>query len=174
MVGLGIAYYERVYGGLASYVVAEAVLDGKATEEHLQVLRANPYLSENVALLLLHMKLKTWDVEKDSPVPSFENIYSQALLYALSSAGDRFQPLFALFGRQHDFQTNGSDVYLEVKVDKSSVKLPLPGPIRFSRGQFIFPPRYHALLARQEAFVDRYADYVLGNREDMVSVVLQR
>ena len=47
ILGLAIAYYERIYGGFVALAMAEDILGGVAHERHAQLLNANPYLREN-------------------------------------------------------------------------------------------------------------------------------
>ena len=175
MMALAIAYYSRIYGGMTALAIAEAILSDKADERHSKVLLNNPYLAENTALLLLHLKRQTWNLEAESSRPSFENIYSQALLHARTEEANRFMPLYALFGRDHSFISNEEGkIGFDVEIGDAHAFLPLPPPIRLSKGQFIFPPRYHALTNRQNLLIDTYIDYRLGSLDDLANVVLQR
>ena len=175
MLALGIAYYSRIYGGITALALAEDLLSGIAHETHRTALRGNPYLADNVALVLLHLKRETWNLEAGSSRPSFELIYTQALIHAQSKVANRFEPLYALFGRNHNFAVNDEGkVGLEVVIAEASVLLPLPPPIRLSKGQFVFPPRYNSLIARQNHFVDTYVGYRLGGDTSVAIVALQR
>lgn len=175
MLALAIAYYSRTYGGITALALAEDLLSVKAHETHRKALHGNPYLAENVALVLLHLKRKTWNLEAGASRPSFELIYTQALIHAQSEVANRFEPLYALFGRNHNFAVNDEGkVGLEVIIGEASVLLPLPPPIRLSKGQFVFPPRYYSLIARQNHFVDTYVDYRLGGDTSLAIVALQR
>ena len=83
--------------------------------------------------------------------------------------------MYALFGRDHNFAVNDEGkVSLEVVIDEASVSLPLAPPIRLSKGQFVFPLRYNALVARQTHFVDAYVSYRLGRSAPIAIVALQR
>ena len=62
MLALAIAYYSRIYGGITSLALAEDILSGIAHATHRTALRSNPYLAENVALVLLHRKRETWNM----------------------------------------------------------------------------------------------------------------
>ncbi len=175
VIGLAKAYYGRVYGGLTALIFAEHILAGTAGEEHFGVLIRNKYLAENVALVLLHRIRDTWDIESQFSTPPFEAVYNQALLYARSPNPDRFVPLYALFGEEHDFvahEKNGIGIGVEI-IDKILV-LPLPLPMRTAEGRFVFPPRYYELHALQQSLVDRYLDFELGLDEVIARIVLQR
>ena len=175
MLALAIAYYSRIYGGITALALAEDILSGIVHETHRTAIRGNPYLAENAALVLLHLKCKTWNLEAGSSRPSFELIYAQALVHARSEVANRFEPLYALFGRDHNFAVNDEDkVGLEVVIGEASILLPLPPPIRLSKGQFVFPPRYNLLIARQNHFVDAYVGYRLGRDTSLAIVTLQR
>ena len=175
MMGLAIAYYSRIYGGITALALAEDIRSDKADKRHETALRNNPYLAENTALLLLHLERGAWNLESEFSRPSFEDVYSQALLHARSEAANRFMPLYALFGRNYTFTSNDDGkIGLSVRIGDADAFLPLSPPIRLSKGQFMFPPRYHALTNRQDLFINAYVDYRLGSRSSLVSVVLQR
>ena len=175
MMALAIAYYSRIYGGITALATAEDILSDKADGRHSTALRNNPYLAENTALLLLQRKRQPWEQGVEPSRPSFENIYNQALLHARSEATNRFTPLYTLFGRDYPFASNDeSKVGLSVKIGDADVFLPLPPPIRLSKGQFIFPQRYYVLTDQQDLFIDAYVDYRLGTQSSLASVVLQR
>ena len=176
MMALAIAYYSRIYGGITALAIAEDILSGEADNRHSTALHNNPYLAENTALLLLHRKRQPWNPETGSSRPSFEDIYSQALLHARRSrATNRFMPLYALFGRDHTFIPGDEGrIGLRLNIDAADVFLPLPPPISLSKGQFVFPPRYHALANRQDSLIEAYVDYYLGSRDSLASTVLQR
>ena len=175
MMGLAMAYYARTYGGIAALAVAEDILSGSANEMHIKALANNPFLAENAALLLLHLKRGSWNLAEDRSSPSFENMYAQALLHARSEAETRFDPLLALFGREHDFSTSDEGtVGFSIAVDDGFAFLPLPPPIRLYEGSFTMPVRYHALGARQDRLLDKYFDYQMGKNMQLAIVVLQR
>ena len=183
MIALAIAHYSRTYGGITALALAEDILSGAVDEtvlsgvaEETQHPRrlADPYLAENTALLLLHMKRKTWNLQVPPSRPTFENIYTQALVHALSETTHRFEPLYALFGREHSFEIDKDEVGLKVQIGKTVAFLPLPPPIRQSNGQFVFPPRYFALIARQNRLVNTYLDYDLGSLSELALIALQR
>ena len=174
-IGLAIAHYSRVYGGITALAIAEDIRSEKADKRHETALRNNPYLAENTALLLLYLERGAWKLESEFSRPSFEDVYSQALLHARSEAANRFMPLYALFGRRHAFTSNDeAKIGLSVRIGDAEAFLPLPPPIRLSKGQFIFPPRYYALTDRQNLFINAYVDYELGKRNSLANIVLQR
>jgi hypothetical protein len=132
--------------------------------------------------VLLHLIRGRWDFGTDTPRPTFASRYTQAYLHArgeqayLHARGeteDRFEPLYALFGRTYPFGlTAKGDVGLVLSIDKQQIVLPLPAPMRLAEGTFVFPPRHEILLARRERLIERYLDYQFGRDKDLVSVVL--
>ena len=165
----------RTYGGIAALAIAEDILSGGANRIHEIVLANNPFLAENTALLLLHLKRGSWNLAAEHSTPSFQNIYAQALLHARSETEIRFEPLFALFGREHRFSVNDKGkVGLNIIIGDGSAFLPLPPPIRLSEGKFTLPTRYHSLGVRQDRLIDKYFDYQLGKNKQLSIVVLQR
>ena len=175
MIGLAMAYYSRTYGGIAALAIAEDILSGAANKTHQTVLANNPYLAENTALLLLHLKRGLWNLTEEQSIPSFENIYAQALLHARSASKTRFDPLFALFDREHGFSVNDKGrVGFNISIDDGSAFLPLPPPMRLFEGEFSLPPRYLSLVARQDRLINKYFDYQLGKNEKLSIVILQR
>ena len=175
MIGLARAYYSRTYGGIAALAIAEEIFSGEANTGHRIVLAKNPFLAENTALLLLRMKRGSWGLTAEQSTPSFENIYAQALIHALSDEKTQFDPLFALFGRDHEFSVNDEGkVGFYIHIDDGSVFLPLPPPIRLFEETFIMPARYFLLDTRLDRLIDKYFDYEVGKNEKLSVVVLQR
>ena len=174
MIGLAIAYYSRTYGGITALAIAEDILSGAADDTHRTVLRNNPYLAENTALLLLHLKRDTWNLMAGQVRPTFESNYTQALLHARSESDTWSDPLYALFGRNHSFAIDDDGkVGFSIAMSGGDAFLPLPPPTRLVEGKFIFPPRYLALIERQDRLIDRYFDYQLGKDKELAVVILQ-
>jgi len=174
MMTLAVAYHTRNHGGLTALAVAEDIREGRADSRHTRILTNNPYLAENTANVLLHLIRGRWDFGVDTSRPSFASRYMQAYLHALGDTEDRFEPLYALFGRKYPFGLTATkgDVGLVLSIDKQEIVIPLPAPMRLAEGTFVFPPRREVLLARRERLVERYLDYQFGRDKELVSVVL--
>ncbi|UCI30801.1 hypothetical protein [Mesorhizobium sp. B4-1-4] len=173
MMTLAVAYHTRNHGGLTALAIAEDVREGRADNKHSRILANNPYLAENTANVLLHLIRGRWDFEADPSRPPFVDRYTQAYLYARGGAEDRFEPLYALFGRTYPFGlTAKGDVGLILSIDKQEIMIPLPAPTRLAEGTFVFPPRREVLLAWREKLIERYLDYQFGHDKELASIVL--
>ena len=85
---LGVAYENRLHGGLTAWIIADDIQEGRADDDHQRILEANPYLAENVAMILLK-------AAREAPVVgvSLENRHAQAILHARAKAAFLFGPL---------------------------------------------------------------------------------
>jgi len=171
---LALASQYRIYGQVTALGAAEDIAQGRAGRDHLSVLGNNPYLAENVATVLLHLKRNTWDLEDGITGPRFEDRYTQALLYARGETSTRFEPLYALFGRDHAFGLDKEGIpSLELSVDGQIANLRLPAPKQLVEGRFLYPPRVYALRARKDGLVDRRLDYEFGAEKNLALSILE-
>ncbi|MGO8058268.1 hypothetical protein ACC716_08630 [Rhizobium johnstonii] len=172
MFTLAIAYNNRMHGGLTAFAVAEDMRDNRTDANHVRLLANDPYLAENAMNLYLHF---TAEQAKELVVPSFSDRYAQAFLYAKANGEDRFEPLYALFGRKFDFAiSEDGRPEMIVKVGQQSVRAALPAPERFADITFVFPPRYNALVGTRQRLIERYLDYQFGADAELAEIVLQR
>ncbi|MCF6110345.1 hypothetical protein [Mesorhizobium muleiense] len=173
MMTLAVAYHTRNHGGLTALAVAEDIREGRAGGNHARILANNPYLAENTANVLLHLIRGTWDFEANTSRPPFASRYTQAYLHARGETEDRFEPLYALFGRAYPYGlTAEGNAGLVLSIDSQEIVIPLPAPMRLEEGTFVFPPRREVLLARRERLIERYLDYRFGSDKELVLVVL--
>lgn len=171
MFSLAIAYNNRMHGGLTAYAITEDVREGRTDEKHIRLLANNPYVAENTANVYLHFIA---DQNQDRAAPPFSDRYTQAFLYAKGIDDNRFEPLYALFGRRFDFSiADDGRVQMTVRSGDKFAAIPLPAPERFASGAFVFPPRYTALVATRQQLIERYLDYQFGADADLAAIVLQ-
>ena len=164
LMNLGIAYENRLSGGLISWIIAEDINSGKATSVHQGILNANPYLAENVAMLLLRGMTNSLEAKV-----SLENRHAQAILHSRSGEPFQFSPFKALYGDGRNFEL---DVYgrpaIIIDVAGSSVALPLPSPAQLGEGRFILPILQDNLSEARDRVVERLIDYELGADADLI------
>ncbi len=172
MFTLAIAYNNRMHGGLTAYAVAEDIRDERADGKHVRLLANNPYLAENMVNIYLHFASQQ---VKEPTTPPFADRYAQAYVHAKENVDDRFEPLYALFGRRFDFAiSEGGRVEMMIKVGDQVTAAPLPAPERFANHSFVFPPRYETLVGTRQRLIERYLDYQFGSDAELASIVLQR
>jgi hypothetical protein len=165
---LGVAYENRLHGGLTALIITNDIQEGIASRPHQRILAANPYLAENVAMILLSSAL-------EAPVVgvSLENRHAQAILHSRAEEAFPFGPFQALYGDARVFKL---DVYgrpaMIVNVDGSDIALPLPGPKQLEEGRFILPIEHSDLLSARERVVERVIDYEIGADADLVRTLV--
>ncbi|MEP0507964.1 MAG: hypothetical protein ABJD38_04515 [Aurantimonas coralicida] len=174
MLTLAIAYYARIHGGVTALAMAEDIRDGRLDDRLVRIAENSPYLAENAAHVYLNMLRGNWPPMPDTAEPSFADKYGQAYVYAqVSNEANRFEPLYALFGRDRPLTlTEQGAVGMQFSVGERNAVLPLPTPVRFAEGSFVYPPRRAALFAQRERMIERYLDYQLGEDTALAAVVL--
>lgn len=165
---VAIAHDQRIHGGLTAAIVADDLLADRATEMHRLLLSANPYVAENTATVLLHHWGETPRLSEGIVGPSFGDRYEQALLHARSGAPNALDPLEALFGRDRRIVLEDGFPVIEIALQNSFVRLPMPGPYQLAEGRFVMPPNYPDLIAARDALLDRFIDYELGKDPDLI------
>ena len=165
---IGVAYENRLHGGLTAWIIAEDIKAGRAGSAHSRILTANPYLAENVAMLLVR-ELAPARTDRIS----LTNLHAQAILHAREEQPFRFGPLKALYGDNQKFQINeyGHPAIL-FKVGNGHIALPLPGPARLEHGSFIQPFEFRSLSEARERVLERFIDYELGSDSELVQALL--
>ena len=120
LMSLGIAYENRLYGGLTARIIADKIREQKpgivrrdndAEKQAIygwyqKILRANPYLAENVAMILLDEAVEPKKSIYENTI-SLELRYTQALVHARSDQPYFFSPLNAIFGDHLTFMFEG-------------------------------------------------------------------
>lgn len=173
---LGISFQNRVYGGLTAHAVAEDIYEGRADARHRILLSQNPYLSENVAMLIMsRTRGEVLQSREEQSGPGLEPRYVQAIVHGRSDADYALEPLSALFDDQLQFATNDEGrAVITLDIDGEPLTLRLPGPRHLVEKRFVTPPTYAALRESQVALIDRYADYILGADRDLALAVVSR
>lgn len=165
---LGVAYENRLNGALTARIIADDIKAGATGINHNRILNANPYLAENVAMLLLK---DSWKQSKTGV--SMENRHAQAVLHSRSGKVYPFGPFKALYG---DSKTFKLDPYgrpaMVISVGGSDVALPLPGPKQLQEGRFIMPVEYSNLITARERVVERAIDYEIGADKELVNTLI--
>ena len=168
LITLGVAYENRLHGGLTAWIIADDIQEGRADSDHRRILEANPYLAENVAMILLK-------AAREAPVVgvSLENRHAQAILHSRAEEAFPFGPLKALYGDARVFELDdyGRPAMI-VNVGGSDIALPLPGPKQLEEGRFILPIEHSNLLAARERVVERVIDYEIGADADLVRTLV--
>lgn len=169
IITLGIAYENRLRGGLIAWIISEDLSSGRAKENHYRILSSDPYLAENVAMVLLR-KLRQND--NTTHGVSLENRHAQAILHSRSEIKHQFIPFNALYGDEKKFEINnyGRPAML-IKIEDRVVSLPLPGPKQLSEGRIVMPAEYQDLIIARDRVVERLIDYKLGEDKDLVKVL---
>lgn len=171
---LALASQHRIYGQITALAAAEDIQEGRTGQDHVLMLDNNSYLAENTAMILLHLKRNTWNLEDGISGPRFEDRYAQALIHARSELKIRFEPLYALFGRTHAFGLDANGLpSLIVEVDGQAAHLRLPAPTQLTEGRLAYPPLVYALRARKEGLIDRRLDYEFGADENLALSILE-
>lgn len=191
LITLGVAYENRLHGGLTAWIIADDIQEGRADDDHQRILEANPYLAENVAMILLkaareapvvvisfenrHGENVAMIPLKEAPVVgvSLENRHAQAILHSRAEEAFPFGPLKALYGDARVFELDdyGRPAMI-VNVGGSDIALPLPGPKQLEEGRFILPIEHSNLLAARERVVERVIDYEIGADADLVRTLV--
>ena len=168
---LGVAYENRLHGGLTAWIIAQDIQQGTTGIEHQKILTANPYLAENVAMILLQesREERTGVPLAEAPGVLLENRHAQAILHTRTDDAFYFGPFHALYGDDKTFEL---DIHgrpaMVLDVNGANIALPLPGPKQLNEGRFILPVSYSDLLAARERVVERVIDYDMGVDADLV------
>lgn len=188
---LAMTGVNRNYGGLTALAIADELAVGTLHPACAQAASrsANPYLAENLAIILLR-RVAAEIPAVGERTPPFETVYAGQLHHALSDRPDRFGPLYALFGRSYEFlQTSDGALVMRVPiVAKEGVdapgagcpvadtppeylELPMPMPARLARGEFVLPPTFERLRASRDALVDMYLSMEFGREEVLAQAI---
>lgn len=174
LMNLGVAYENRLHGGLTAWIIAQNIRQGTTDGNHQKILTANPYLAENVAMILLR-EFRGDQVGKPlakATGVSLENRHSQALLHARSENAFPLGPFHALYGDNKVFKLdeNGRPTML-LDINESQIALPLPGPKQLREGRFVLPVVYDDLLNARGRVAERVIDYDMGNDADLIQTL---
>lgn len=168
LMALGVAYENRLHGGITAWIIADDIKTGVAKVAHQRILKANPYLAENVAMILLSATGKASDVRV-----SLENRHAQAMLHSRSGKAFPFGLFNALYGDDRLFRTDSyGRPALILNVSGGDVSLPLPGPSQLEGGRFIMPIEYESLTDARDRIVERVIDYDIGGDKDLVNTLV--
>ena len=175
LMNLGVAYDNRLHGGLTAWIIAQDILEGTTGADHQKILAANPYLAENVAMILLReaREKRMGKPLAEATGVSLENRHVQAILHARTDGAFPFGPLNALYGDNEVFEldAHGRPTIL-LDIDGMRIALPLPGPNQMQEGRFILPVAYRDLLAARGRIAERVIDYDLGFDADLVRTLV--
>ena len=210
LMSLGIAYENRLHGGLTARIIADRIKEQKTgvtkqnTDAHKQtsyelyqkILRANPYMAENVALILLDDAIEQKRNEHMNDIP-LELRYAQAIAHARSDEPYFFSPLNAIFGDHLTFKFKGQiefksevqeqteseqtenrqeidrsrTIMLVVNIHNEEIGLPIPGPRQLVQKRFVLPVDHNELHTARARVVKRMIDYELGEDTEMMKAL---
>lgn len=172
---LALASQYRIYGQVTALGAAEDIAQGRTDQDILTALDANPYLATNTLMILLHIKRGVPDLQKAISGPQFEQRYLQALSYAGQDSLTRFEPLYALFGRDLVFGLDDLGLpSVVLTAAGKTVSVRLPAPTQLAEGRLLYPPSVLALRAKKEVLVDRTLDYQFGSQTSLMLTVLEQ
>lgn len=170
---LGHAFQERIFGGLMGQIVFEDLSNGRANPDHALALTSNPYLAQNVAMLMLRAARANEPIIDGSAGPSFLDRYYQAYLMASDPEAPNMDGLRALFGAAMRFaQREDGSPTLILDIAGQNPALPLPGPQQLIEARFTVPQNRDTLLADRAVLVDWLAEYDLVDDPDLALLLI--